>query len=228
MDYMKIDPRLLPYIPLVEYIGKVFGENCEVILHDLSDVEHSIIAIENGHLTNRQVGGHITDFGLKVVYDPKYRQKAYAVNYPGTTPDGNTKTKSSTFFIRDDSGTIIGLFCINIDITNLIKANQTIAKLISFDDSESSLMTCEDEEQHATQETFSTSIDEILRSSIDRVLSEVKVPPQRMTANEKINVVQQLHSYGIFALKGAVSMVAKGLDISEQSVYRYLKEIQND
>ena len=36
-----------------------------------------------------------------------------------------------------------------------------------------------------------------------------------------------MQARGIFALKGAVSLVAKKLDVSEQTVYRYLRESQN-
>ena len=66
-----MNPILERYVPLVEYIGQIFGEYCEVILHDLTNMEHSIVAIANQQITGREVGGHITDFGLEVVHDPK-------------------------------------------------------------------------------------------------------------------------------------------------------------
>ena len=39
-------------------LAKQFGEQCEVVLHDLTteDFGKSIILIENGHVTNRKVG----------------------------------------------------------------------------------------------------------------------------------------------------------------------------
>ena len=46
-----------------------------------------------------------------------------------------------------------------------------------------------------------------------------------MLPEEKRQVVAQLSQRGFFNLKGAVSIVAKRLDVSEQTVYRYLKEI---
>ena len=35
-----------------------FGPNCEIVVHDLaaSQVEHSIVHIENGHVSGRKVG----------------------------------------------------------------------------------------------------------------------------------------------------------------------------
>ncbi len=39
--------------------AKEFGKNCEIVVHDLyaEDLEHSIVPIENGHMTKRQIGG---------------------------------------------------------------------------------------------------------------------------------------------------------------------------
>ena len=43
---------------LAKGLAKQFGEQCEVVLHDLTteDFGKSIILIENGHVTNRKVG----------------------------------------------------------------------------------------------------------------------------------------------------------------------------
>lgn len=34
-----------------------FGPNCEIVIHDLTgDVDHSVVAIENGTVTGRKLG----------------------------------------------------------------------------------------------------------------------------------------------------------------------------
>ena len=50
--------------PIAKTISATFGKNCEVVLHDFSGPQHSVIAIENGHVTGRKVGDPITDFAL--------------------------------------------------------------------------------------------------------------------------------------------------------------------
>ena len=45
---------LRQFIPMVDALGETFGKHCEVVLHDLSTPETSIIAIANGHVTGRQ------------------------------------------------------------------------------------------------------------------------------------------------------------------------------
>ena len=45
-------------LQLARGIAQQFGSNCEVVVHDLdsNDVEHSIVAIENGHVSGSRVG----------------------------------------------------------------------------------------------------------------------------------------------------------------------------
>ena len=46
------------YTRLARGLAAQFGSNCEIVIHDLesNDVEHSIVAIENGYITGRKLG----------------------------------------------------------------------------------------------------------------------------------------------------------------------------
>ena len=39
-------------------LAQQFGSDCEIVIHDLKtqDLEHSIVYLENGHITNRKLG----------------------------------------------------------------------------------------------------------------------------------------------------------------------------
>lgn len=52
------------YIPLVDFLGQAMGPNTEIVLHDLDVPDKSIIAIANGHISGRELGGPVTDFAL--------------------------------------------------------------------------------------------------------------------------------------------------------------------
>ncbi len=220
---MEVNPLLKAYIPLVDYIGQFFGSNCEVILHDLSNLEHSIIAIANSELTGRRVGGHITDFGLEILHAPAYQDEPFVVNYPGATPDGTRQLKCATYFIRDDSNQIIGLLCFNFDITDLTQAQNLISGLIQMTPHNSTAVPTI---PPLVKEWFSPSMDDTLSHSISKVLSSFALPAKRLTAEEKKQALEQLHNLGIFTLKGAVGMVATQMEVSEQTIYRYLRELQ--
>jgi len=59
-----------------------------------------------------------------------------------------------------------------------------------------------------------------------QTLAGFETEPLRMTMEEKKQVVKNLESKGVFMLKGVVNEVAKSLKVSEQTVYRYLKELE--
>ena len=53
MNNNDTNSKLQKYIPLVDFFAAVLGKNSEVVLHDLTDPDHSIIAIRNNHISNR-------------------------------------------------------------------------------------------------------------------------------------------------------------------------------
>ena len=53
---MKYNPLLEPYKALVPFLAELLGESCEILLHDISQPKHSVIAIANGFHTGRKVG----------------------------------------------------------------------------------------------------------------------------------------------------------------------------
>ena len=60
---------------LAKAITSEFGESSEVVVHDISgdDTEHTIVAIENGHVSHRQAGGSASRVVLEAIqrkHDP--------------------------------------------------------------------------------------------------------------------------------------------------------------
>jgi len=113
-------------IRMAKGIAGQFGPNCEVVIHDLrgADTEHSIIAIENGHVTGRSIGdgpSHIVLESLRE--DPSMIEDR--ISYLTKTTDGKV-LKSTTLFIRDDNGKAIGLMGINYDISMMLAVDDSI------------------------------------------------------------------------------------------------------
>lgn len=208
---------LKKYIPVAEFISEILGDNCEVVIQDITSPNNSIIFIRNGHLTGRNVGGPLTNLVLNIIQNKTYTNKNYAANYKAV---GNFKTfKSSSYFIKNDDNKIIGLLCVNIDVEPYNKVKNLMDKLSfvsNIDVSES--------ENIKTQEQFYDNVDDLLRTMINEAISEINILPERMSANEKICVVKYLYDKGAFNLKGAVVKVAKALQVSEPTIYRYLNK----
>ena len=74
---------------------------------------------------------------------------------------------------------------------------------------------------------FSPSVEESLHLAVDQLLQEYSAPPDRLTKAEKEEVVKQMYSRGLFTFKGSVALLAKRMCVSEQTIYRYLRECQH-
>ena len=124
MKKQDINPILKLFFPVVDCIADIFGSNCEVVLHDISNLEHSIIRIKNGHVTGRKVGDPMTDVGLQMI---KQADKGLTIlgNYNPKTKTGRL-LKSNAINIRDLNNKLIGILCINLDVSNLVRIDQEI------------------------------------------------------------------------------------------------------
>lgn len=212
----KLHPFLQSLIPVVNGIAKTFGKNCEVVLHDLSKPQSSIVAIANGHVTGRQVGGPMSDFGLKIIRAGEF-DKEY-VNYKSKSKDGKV-LKSTTIFIKDENGNAIGCLCINLDVSEMIMFRNILNEF------------CEIEEREETQEdepkeTFGRNINEVLANIVNTTIENYGKPVNFMTKEEKVNIVKMLDAKGTFLIKGAIDYVAKVLCVSRYTIYNYLDEIR--
>ena len=88
--------------------------------------------IENGHVSNRQTGDGPSGIVLETLQsDPSTIHDK--LSYLTKTEDGRI-LKSSTFYIRDDDGSISYIFSLNYDITAFTAASTAIQSLIATKD----------------------------------------------------------------------------------------------
>lgn len=210
-----INPILKNMIPLVEGLAKTFGNNCEVVLHDITNPQQSIIAIANGHVTNRTVGCPMTERGLKAIRNKEFEKNL--IKYKNITSDGRT-LKSTTIFIKDEVANVVGCLCINYDISEFVVAKKIIQDITQ---------TLEDGVVKE-EETYGTKINDILYSVVNKVIDRLGKPVAYLNKEEKVKVVMKLDEKGTFLIKGAVDYVAEVLCVSRYTIYNYLDEIRAD
>ncbi|WKY46886.1 PAS domain-containing protein [Eubacteriaceae bacterium ES3] len=211
------------YIPMVNFLANVLGPNTEVVLHDLRNYEESIIAIENGHISGRKIGGPVTDLVLGIVKNKKYSDSDYVANYTGKTKDG-IRLKSSSFFIKDEAGSIIGMLCVNTSISVYLELHKQLSDIINYGMDQD--LISQVSESNIVEENFRESVEEITMGSVEAVLAGYDIPPERMSSDEKMEIVKKLFDKGIFLIKGEVSRVAEYLKVSDATMYRYLNKIK--
>ncbi|WP_373164177.1 transcriptional regulator [Agathobaculum sp. Marseille-P7918] len=227
------NPLLQHYMKLTEFLGQALGPDYEVALHDLTDKNRSIIAIANNHVSGREVGAPLTNVALKILMDKSYESQDYRLHYCGVSAAGKT-LRSSTLFIKQN-GRLIGMLCINFDDSRYQEASESILRLCHPDAFVEDH--CQPDRPQsgetiravpATTESFHNSIDAVAGDAVSRELARLGVTADRLTPDERIQIISSLEAGGIFLLKGAVKDVADALHCSQASVYRYLSQIKKD
>ncbi|MEG1874989.1 MAG: PAS domain-containing protein [Angelakisella sp.] len=212
---------LKQYVAVVNFLSQVMGPNYEIALHDLTERKNSIIAIANNHVSGRTLGAPLTDMALHFIADKVYESSDYQLNYSGVSKEGN-KTRSSTMFIKDDRGTLIGMLCINCDTTAYSKIINQLQQLFCGATGGNELPAITSPER---VENFAESVPYLVDLVLQQTRNDPHIPVERMTQSEKLQIVDALNKKGVFMLKGAVSEVATALHSSEASIYRYLSTL---
>ena len=193
---------------IVDTIGE---DLCEVVIHDLSQDEHSIVWIK-GRVTNRNVGGSLSQIGLTLKAQGEDAKDQ--VNYITRTKNGKV-LKSTTIVLRDIDGRVFGLFCINIDITSLVLTQKALDAFLSTD-----------ETKQLTDIHFSNSLVDVAQTILDEIIQEqnLAVPPNNVTQRRRF--IQALDKRGFFGIRYAVPLLSEYIGVSRGSIYRYLKDIE--
>ncbi|GGH12639.1 helix-turn-helix transcriptional regulator [Paenibacillus segetis] len=213
------------YFPIASLITSIVGPKCEVVIHDIFNPEQSVIYLTNGHISGRKVGDGATDLVLKLLKGNLNQDQPFIANYIAEGPNGQ-KFRSSTYFIRNHKGELIGLMCINIDITQMKIAEEWIQHLLYGDSSVTPQVKEDPPEEKQVTEYLQGNVEDLLRHMIKTVLGKLDVTKDRLTSHEKQELVKALNNQGVFLLKGGVSEVARSLGISEPTVYRYLQKLK--
>ena len=186
----------------------LFSPFCEVVIHDFSDVEHSIICIE-GNVTNRHVGGAATDLLLTKVSQGDTNEDLY--NYLTNLPGGRVM-KSCTVWLRDGQGSVHGAFCVNFDMTIFASVQKVLNNFVTT------------EEQSDVVETFANDIEDTIHSIVTTTLYETGQSLSSMGRDEKVDLIGRLADKGVFQVKKSVSILADQLGLSRATIYNYLRE----
>lgn len=207
------------FITIADFLGEVLGQNTEIILHDLTNYEHSIVHIINGHISNRKIGDPITDLVLEFMSTESKGNKQFICNYNSKTAEGKL-LYSSTYFVRDKKNIIVGALCLNSDYHDMKKSFSSLMSLFPNYVDEKVLAL------NNIKENLNSNPQEVTENKIDEIINQFDVTPQRMTTEEKTEIISALSECGIFNIRGSVQEVASKLHMSEPSVYRYIKKIK--
>lgn len=192
-----------------EAVGRTIGPHCEVVIHDLVDMEHSIVWVM-GNVTERRVGGCMTSRGLSLVRAGKTEDN---YNYTTRTRSGKM-VRSSLVFIKDECGDAFASIEINLDTGPFVAFQQVLRTLADPD------------ETYDFHNAFIDSAPEMLESMLQDAVGLIGKSAAQMNKTERLRVVQMLDEAGAFEFRKAVTTVAEYLGVTRHTIHNYLNEIR--
>ena len=195
--------------------------NDELVLHDLTkDYDHTIVDIRNGHVTDRRIGDCGSNLGLEVLRGTVENGDRY--NYITNTRSGKI-LRSSTIFIHDDDGHVIGSLCINKDITESLKMEAYMRNVNKY-----TLPGQEHESaERSIKEAFFNNVNELLDYMIQDAQAQVNKPVAQMDRADKQAFLKYLDDKGAFVIAKSGERVCDFLGISKYTLYTYLDVVRN-
>ena len=182
-----------------------FGKDVELVLHDLeADYEKTIIDIRNGEVTGRTVGDGGDNLGLEVVRGAVKNGSKY--NYINYTDDGKV-LKSSTLFLRDESGRPVYALAINEDVTQMWQFEKYLR---------------EKNQSGRESDVIVRDVNKLLEDSIKDAQLMIGKSYASMDKSDKQRFIKYLDDRGIFLISKSTQRICELLDIAKCTLYNYL------
>ena len=210
------------YSMLMDFLSGTLGPDYEIVLTDLQ----AVLAIRNGHISGRSVGAPLTDAARRIVAERQYMHKNWVLNYQGHAENGKI-LRSSTFFIKENDITLSGLLCINFDDLRYKDLAENIFRLCHPDSYAQENITVSQIRKEESEKFYSdigTLIDDVLQ----KVAGSRIISGERLTYNEKLEIIRLLYEDSVFSVKGTIPVIAERIGVSQASMYRYISIIKRE
>jgi predicted transcriptional regulator YheO len=188
-------------------IAKTFGDNCEVVVHDLNnELENTIVYIRNEHVTNRKLGDGASALVLDAINQTDVNHEDQ-LNY--IIKEGDKIIKCSSLFFKEND-VLRYIFAINFDVTYLIKTQEAINQLVAHDSND-------------RFDKAPVDVNDMLNRLIIQSIDKVGKPIEDMNYKEKSIAIKYLDECGAFLIKKAGDKVAEVFGISKYTIYNHMK-----
>ncbi|MDD5938656.1 MAG: helix-turn-helix domain-containing protein [Clostridiales bacterium] len=207
------------YLPVTKFIAEIMGPDTEVILYSVSDrcVYHVINPMDDEMV----VGSEMRALERSFLENRLYEREDFVVNYRALSKRKN-KLKSATLFLRGDDRLPIAMLTVNANVDRLVELRDMLNEMVSghhpYDDREGT----------SFYNSFDVSVEGIVSTTIQKELDKYKIPPDRLSQQEKLEIVRNLDQQGIFLVKGAIAELAGVLRTTETTIYRYLNKLSSE
>ena len=203
--------------PLLDFLSATFGPQ-KSVLYEVDPKTGDSRAVLS-KLPEVLPGDKLGHVGNQVLLNSK-RGYNYLINAENNGTS-DVQEKTSYFLIRDKKQDVIGILMVVLEIGHLLTFKQTLDQVLGFEPIDDRPMEFNDLYHELESENFSLS--KHAADIIGSVIAETSIPVQRMTMDEKAQILHRLNKLEIFKLKGSTKEATNQLMISQATLYRLLK-----
>nr|WP_314543798.1 PAS domain-containing protein [uncultured Massilia sp.] len=191
---------------IADGLAQTFAPFCEVVVHDLRNPEHAVLAIHN-NLSGRSTSDPATELGLARIADNAYPQ--IVANYSNQFADGRP-AKSTSIGIKDAEGRYVAALCLNVDLTLFRSMHHVLAQFTATDAS-------------VVSDTLDPAGAEMLRKRIDQYAARLASSPRLLKPDDRRALMRELKAAGFLEMRRAMEIAASCLGISRATAYNDIK-----
>jgi predicted transcriptional regulator YheO len=191
---------------IADGLARTFSPFCEVVVHDLRDPDHAVLAIHN-NLSGRSASDPATELGLARIADHAFPQ--IVANYANQFADGRP-AKSTSIGVRDADGRYVAALCLNVDLTLFRSMRSALDQFTATDAS-------------PVPETLDPANAGMLRERIEQYAARLASSPQLLKAGERRALMRELKAGGFLEMRRAIDIAASCLGISRATAYNDIK-----
>ncbi|VWX62924.1 Sensory box protein [Burkholderiales bacterium 8X] len=209
---------------LVPMLGAMVGDHVEVVLHDLTRPEQSVLQIANGHVTGRTLGSPVlagpkNDKALAILAEGKALASPaeHTTVYPYSTfaRDGR-QLVSATAMFRDSLGDTFAALCLNADFEAIEAAQKLLARMLPMREALAP----------AAARDELPDMEALMRDIVSSAVRRNGKPVAKMDKDEKMAAVQAMQERGLFMVRGGIERAAAALGVTRFTIYNYLDELK--
>ena len=188
---------------IAEGLAKTFAPFTEVVVHDLLDPAHAVLAVHN-NLSGREVGHPATELGLARIANAEVDQ--VIANYPNRFADGR-QVKSTSIGIKDSQGRYIAALCMNVDLTLFQGFQSALNQFTSI------------EGDTPAHENLDPAGADAIRGRIDDFAARLASTPRSLRVGDRRTLMKELRAAGLLDVRRAMDTIASHLGVSRATVY---------
>lgn len=197
---------------LCAFLSQTLGEDAEIVLHNQ---EGRILWIAGGHITGREAGMLEQRASMELLARQAAAQgNDFCTGYKSFSRQGKP-LKSSSFFVRDETGALRYTLCINQDISAYLNLQELLGRFIGGIP------------LSQAPDSGRDTLDDVLMKMILQEMERSK-PFDMDSREEKLRLISRLNARGVFGARGATATVCELLHIAQPTLYKYLQELKEE